>query len=210
MTFARRTFWPCKRKPQPPVPPCRPRDGGLTAPQWRRVATLCSFIEPLDHGLASTLPMHVLPPNRLRLFNPVQALQALLSQQLLQPGWSHRCARFEALFQGQALRRDFKAFMIALVPRVLEAGQTATPIALRWAVEDAWTDERVLKRWQTFAGALSPAACEALVSRAAARKLATSAVEVIAPAQACDGWSLETRGWVATAPGPLPRRSVAG
>ncbi len=182
---------------------------GLTGPQWRRVATLCSFVEPLDHAVASSQPMHVLPPNRLRLFNPVQALQALLSRQLLQPGWSHRCARFESLLQGPALRRDFKTFMIALLPRVLEAGRTATPETLRWAVEDAWADERVQKRWQAFAGPLTPAACESLVRQAAARKLATCRVETLGPALAIEGWSLETRGWIAIPPRE-PRLAAAG
>jgi len=47
---------------------------GLTAEQWARVAVLCSFLEALPHDEACALPLLVLPPNRLRLFNPVQAL----------------------------------------------------------------------------------------------------------------------------------------
>src|SRR5512139_905565 len=60
---------------------------GLSAAQWSRVAVLCSFVEPLPHNEACTLPLLVLPPNRLRLFNPAQALQAFVSQQLLVAGW---------------------------------------------------------------------------------------------------------------------------
>ncbi|MEO7008072.1 MAG: hypothetical protein ABI156_02885, partial [Caldimonas sp.] len=71
-----------------------PGSAGLTAAQWARIATLCSFVEPLPHDEAVALPLRVFPPNRLRLFNPVQALQAMLSRQLLQPGWSRRGARF--------------------------------------------------------------------------------------------------------------------
>ena len=169
----------------------------LTAAQWARVATLCSFVEPLSHEEAAALPLLVLPPNRLRLFNPVQALQALLSRQLLQPGWSHRYARFEALLKGKELKRDFKAFVIALLPRVLEAGRLTEPAAMRWAIEDAWSNALVQKRWQAFAGPLEAETCEALVRCAAAKKLVTVRVESLAPARATEGWNLETRGYVA-------------
>ena len=124
---------------------------GLTAEQWSRVAVLCSFVEPLSHEEASALPMLVLPPNRLRLFNPVQALQAFISQQLTTPGWSHRMTRLEDLLPGKLLRRSFQTFFHALLPRVLEAGRSATPQQLRWAIEDAWRHPLVLQRWTAFA-----------------------------------------------------------
>ena len=174
--------------------------GGLTAPQWRRVATLCSFVEPLNHSEAVARPLHVLPPNRLRLFNPVQALQAMLSRQFLVPGWSQRCARFEDLLKGKELKRDFKAFVIALLPRILEAGKALDPQATRWAIEDAWANALVQKRWQAFAGPLDPAECEALVRVAAARRLSTTRVEALGPMLATDGWNLETRGYVVEMP----------
>ena len=169
---------------------------GLTAAQWARIATLCSFVEPLRHEEAVTLPLRVLPPNRLRLFNPVQALQAMLSRQLLQPGWSRRCARFEALLKGKEAKRDFRAFVIAVLPRVLEAGRLADPLAMRWAIEDAWSNLLVQRRWQAFAGPLGAEACAALVQRTAAKKLATVRIESFEPARATEGWNLETRGYV--------------
>ncbi|WP_395694172.1 hypothetical protein [Piscinibacter sp.] len=173
-----------------------PAGGGLTLAQWARVAVLCSFVEPLSHEEACALPLLVLPPNRLRLFNPVQALQAFVSRQLLAPGWSQRVARFEALLPGKPLRRAFQMFFHALLPRVLEAGRTDDVQRARWAVEDAWRNPLVMKRWAAFARLLTAAQCEQLVARAAAKGLATQRVEQIDTAAATEGWNLETRGYV--------------
>jgi hypothetical protein len=181
---------------------------GLSRAEWARMATLCSFVQALTHETAVALPMHLLPPNRLRLFNPAQGLQALLSQQLLQPGWSRRFRRFEAeLLPCQATQRDFRAFVTAMLPRALEAGPSAAPWAARWAVEDAWSNALVQKRWQAFAGPLGAAACEALVRKAHAAGLATSRVEVLSDASATDGWNLTGRGHVAEAAEAPARRS---
>lgn len=169
---------------------------GLGADAWMRVAVLCSFVEPLPHEAACRLPMRVLPPNRLRLFNPVQALQAFVSRQLLTPGWSQRISRFEALLPSAALRRDFKSFFMTLLPRVLEAGLARGACQARWAVEDAWRDEPVLERWTAFASSLTPLQCEALLTRAAARQLATTVIQPLTAANATDGWQLATRGYL--------------
>ena len=184
-------------------------EGGLTVAQWARVAVLCSFVEPLSHEEASALPLLVLPPNRLRLFNPVQALQAFVSRQLLTEGWSQRIARFEVLLTGKPARRAFQMFFHALLPRVLEAGRTDDPQRARWAVEDAWRNPLVMKRWIAFARLLTAAQCEQLVARAAAKGLATQRVEQIDTAAAIDGWNLETRGYVphaVVARGAAPRQ----
>ena len=169
---------------------------GLSAAQWARVAVLCSFVEPLPHEEACTLPLLVLPPNRLRLFNPVQALQAFVSLQLLKPGWSHRISRLEDLLPGKPARRAFQSFFHALLPRVLEAGLNSDPLHARWAVEDAWRNPLVLQRWTSFATLLSAAQCEALVAKATARKLGTLRVEHASDEQATDGWNLASRGYV--------------
>ena len=97
--------------------------GGLTAAQWDRVATLASFVEPLTHEQACVQPLLVLPPNRLRLFNPAQALQAFVSRQLLAPGWSLRMSRIEALLPAKVAQRSFQTFFHALLPRVLKVGR---------------------------------------------------------------------------------------
>jgi hypothetical protein len=176
----------------------RNRDGidGLSAAQWARVAVLCSFVEPLAHEEAAALPLLVLPPNRLRLFNPVQALQAFVSRQLLAPGWSHRVTRFEALLPGKPSRRAFQMFFHALLPRVLEAGRHTAPHEVRWAIEDAWRHPLVMKRWTAFARLLTPVQCEALLARATARRLGTQRVEQMDEARATEGWNLASRGYV--------------
>jgi hypothetical protein len=170
---------------------------GLTGEQWARVAVLCSFVEPMPHEAACAIALRVLPPNRLRLFNPVQALQAFISRQLLKPGWSQRISRFEDLLPGKPLRRDFKSFFMALLPRVLEAGKLGEPHEARWAVEDAWRAPLVLQRWTQFARQLTAAQCDALIAKAAARRLGTGAVLALPDAQAIDGWNLATRGYEA-------------
>lgn len=169
---------------------------GLTAGQWARVAVLCSFVEPLAHDEACALPMLVLPPNRLRLFNPAQALQAFVSRQLLQPGWSQRVSRLEALIPGKPAQRAFQAFFMAMLPRVLDAGRNIAPHEARWAVEDAWRNPLVQRRWTTFARLLTAEQCEAIVKRATARKLGTGVVNQLSDAQATEGWNLQTRGYV--------------
>jgi len=180
---------------------------GLTAAQWSRVAVLCSFVEPLPHDEAAALPLLVLPPNRLRLFNPVQALQAFVSRQLLQPGWSTRVSRFEALLPGKPARRAFRLFFHALLPRVLEAGRCHAPHEVRWAIEDAWRNPLVQRRWTAFARPLDAAQCEALVARATARMLGTTLALQHGEAQATEGWNLESRGYVPHAM-PMRRRTA--
>jgi len=170
--------------------------GGLSGEQWARVATLASFVEPLPHDEACALPLLVLPPNRLRLFNPVQALQAFVSQQLLKPGWSQRVSRFEELLPGKALRRDFKTFFMSLLPRVIEAGRSGDAAHARWAIEDAWRASLVQQRWARFARQLSATQCESLLARAAARKLGSATLLPHTDAGATDGWNIATRGYV--------------
>jgi hypothetical protein len=172
---------------------------GLTGEQWARVAVLCSFVEPLPHEAACAIALRVLPPNRLRLFNPVQALQAFISRQLLKPGWSQRISRFEDLLPGKPLKRDFKSFFMALLPRVLEAGKLTEAHEARWAVEDAWRAPLVQQRWTQFARQLSAAQCDALVTKATARRLGTGIVFALPDSQATEGWNLASRGYEAPA-----------
>lgn len=173
-----------------------PGIAGLGAEQWARVAVLCSFVEPLPHDEACALPLLVLPPNRLRLFNPAQALQAFVSQQLLKPGWSRRVSQFEVLLPGEALRRDFRGFFMTLLPRVIEAGRAGEPLQPRWALEDAWRAALVQQRWTRFARQLGATQCEALLERAAARRLGATLVVPLTDAGATDGWNLATRGYL--------------
>ena len=169
----------------------------LDADAWSRIAVLCSLVQPLPHDEACALPLRVLPPNRLRLFNPAQALQTALGRLLLADGWSVRVRRIAALLPAGAARRSLLEFFAALLPRFLEGGRGRPALEARWAVEDAWRAPLVLKRWQAFARPLGAAGCEALLLRAAQRGWVAQAVWQLADAAATDGWALATRGHVA-------------
>lgn len=171
------------------------RLGGLAEAEWQRLAVLASFVTPLAHEEAAQIPLHVLPPNRLRLFNPIQALQALVTRQLATPGWSARLARLEALLPTDELRADFNRFLLALAPRVLAAQELQSPHQIRWALEDAWSQPLVQKRWLRFALQLTAEQAENLVERAAARKLCP--VHIQRHDDATDGWALASGGYEA-------------
>ncbi len=161
---------------------------GLPAAAWWRMAALRSFATPLPFALAAGLPLAVLPPNRVRLLNAVQGLQALLTRSFAAPRWAERCRRFASWLPEHTLRLDFNLFVGAMAPRVLEAGND--PAALRQALEDAWLNERVQRRWQHFALQLGEAATEALLKKATEAGLAGVRTLHHAPEQATDGWAL--------------------
>jgi hypothetical protein len=168
---------------------------GLSTAQWERVAALVSFVTPLEHEQAARMPLHLLPPPRLRLLNPVQGLQALLTLQLAHPAWSQRLARIEALFEALGLRQDYNLFIHTLIPRLLAAQVRDDPLRTRWALEDAWTHEALNRRWQRLALRLDPDAAQTLVSRMVARGLAPQGVLAHATnEQATEGWALERQG----------------
>lgn len=160
----------------------------LNAPAWWRLAALRSYATPLPFAVAAGLPLAALPPNRVRLLNAVQGLQALLTRSFCAPRWSERCRRFAQWLPEHTLRQDFNLFVGAMAPRVLEAGND--PAALRQALEDAWLNERVLRRWQHFALQLGETATEALLARATEAGLAGIRTLHHAAEQATDGWAL--------------------
>lgn len=176
-----------------------PPDGLDPAACWR-LAVLASFVTPLPFAEAARVPLRVLPPNRVRVLNSVQGLQALLTLQFATPGWSARVRAIAALLPvapgssastGSALRHDFQLFVGALAPRLLEAGAGADPRAVRRALEDAWCDERLNRRWQQFVLALGEAGVQTLLERVTACSAAGLAgvhTLVHAPEQAVDGW----------------------
>jgi len=175
------------------------RNSGLTPEQWQRVAVLTSFVTELPHAQAARLPLAVLPPNRLRLFNPIQALQTLVTRQFMQAGWSQRLARLQALMP-EAAQAEFNRFVLALAPRALAAGAHADALALRWALEDAWTtQELVHKRWTRFALTLDAAAAERLVERATQLQLSPTHVQQHDAPRATEGWALERGGYACAA-----------
>ena len=192
-----------------PSPLAAAEPATLTAAQWARIAILCSFVTELGHNQAAALPLLVLPPNRLRLFNPVQALQAVVTRQFAQAGWTTRVARIAALLPGKRVRRDFHVFINALLPRVIESGPQADAHATRWTLEDAWRNPLVLRCWTRFALQLDATQAERIVLRASELRLCDRFAVATSLAQATEGWGLGQGGHVrandATAL-PRPRR----
>jgi len=169
---------------------------GLTAGQWSRVALLCSFVTELPHAQAAGLPLLLMPPNRLRLHNPIQALQAIVTRAFVQPDWRRRVAALAALLPGKVLRRDFQVFVHALLPRVLEARRPTHALEWNWILEDAWHNPLVLRCWTRVARQLNADQAEQIVLRACAKRLCTQRVESLSQARATEGWALETRGYM--------------
>lgn len=178
---------------------CGEAIAGLDAAAWWRLAALGAFVLPgLPFADAARLPLAVLPPNRVRVMNAAQGLQALVTQLFLRPGWSSRARRLALMLPAHTLRHDFNLFVGAMAPRVLEAGHG--PATLRTALEDAWCHERVQRRWQHFVLALGATACECLLEQAARAGLAGVRTLTHGAEQAVDGWGLP-----ASLPAPAQR-----
>ena len=184
------------------------RVDGLDAAAWTRLGVLISFVTPLPHEQAARLPLRVLPPNRLRLLNPVQGLQALVTRELGRPDGMRRLRALAGLLPGEALRTDFARFLSALLPRCLEAGRDADMRAVREALEDAWADDCVNRRWQRFALQLDETLIEELLARHAAHQASGTRILLHDRSLATDGWALERCGRVA-AP-EAPRAGLGG
>jgi hypothetical protein len=200
--------------PQPPAPGQAPAalGDGLSAAEWARLAVLMSFATPLPHEVAATLPLLVLPPNRLRLVNPIQGLQALVTQQLLQHGFAVRIAQLTSLLPGLELRRDFHLFFHTLLPRAWHGGRPETPEQMRDRLEDAWQQPDVLRRWQRFSSQLSAEQADHLLRRLVAKGLAGTArrTEWHPPARATEGWALEQAGAAAHRASPEAQAAATG
>lgn len=187
--------------------PARP--GGLSASQWGRLALLASYVTPLPHDEAAALPMLLLPPNRLRMFNPVQALQAVITHALAHETPNRRLAAIRGAVPA-AQHGDVDAFLVALRAAFEQQAASRPGGPARWALEDAWDDRRVLARWKRLARALTAADCEAIVTRCGG-----DATACLPAALATEGWALESGGYLRPR-GPAPadrgrrRAGVAG
>lgn len=175
---------------------CDPVDG-LDATQWTRLAVLVSFATPLPHAQAAALPLRVLPPARLHVLNPVQALQVMLTLQFTEGGYARRLVTLAALMPDCDTRQAFQVFMHTLLARRLAAGDLRDEAAVRQALEDTWADPLVLRRWQRLALRLTPAQCEQLLQAAERRGLAGRNARWLPLTRATEGWALDRRGLVA-------------
>ena len=164
---------------------------GLDHAAWLRLAVLASFATPLPHAQAALLPLCVLPPNRVRVINPVQALQVMLTLQFSQAGYARRLLGLAALMPNGEARQAFQIFMHTLLARRLAVGITPTPLQLRQAMEDTWGDALVNRRWQRLATWLTAADCEQLLQRASQRGLVVGGSRWLSRESATEGWALD-------------------
>ncbi len=172
---------------------------GLNAREWARLAALMSYCTPLSHAEAANLPLLVLPPPRLRLLNPVQAVQAGLTLCFAGLG---RAPKLDALVRifPRCAQEEVKSFVTTLLARRISAGPAANPAQLRSLLEAAWCEPLIVRRWQRVALRLDAASCEAV---AAALPAAWSSVvtgsaplRYLSLERATEGWALETGGRV--------------
>jgi hypothetical protein len=160
----------------------------LSAGEWQRLRLLQSFVTPLAHEAAACLPLLLLPPNRLRMLNAIQGLQALVTLQLGGERWGARIAPLVEALPDAATRRDFQLFFHSLMARLLEGGRETDPQRLRLRMESAWLDRGLQARWQRFALRLDADAAEALLQRASLQPLPSTGLLWHAPDIATDGW----------------------
>ena len=137
---------------------------GLPLRHWRRIVALKSLATPLPHDEAARIPLLVLPPNRVRLVNPIQELQAVLTLQLSVPGWGQR-ARGVADSLPQALRTEFNLFFNSLLAQALRQGHGDAKPEMRDALAAAWGGEVVMRRWGRFAALVDADLAGTLVER---------------------------------------------
>jgi hypothetical protein len=143
---------------------------GLSLRQWRRLVALKSLATPLSTAEAARIPLHVLPPNRLRLVNPIQELQAVLTLQLAVPGWGQR-ARGIADAMPLALRCEFNLFFNSLLAQALREHKGPARADMRDALTLAWADAVVQRRWLRLARLVDAPLAEKLVDRLANERM---------------------------------------
>lgn len=142
---------------------------GLDLPAWRRLHSLISLATPQTHAQAASQALHLLPPPRVRLLNPVQALQTLLTLVFTGPGYARQLTDLGALMPHAQARRAYFLFMNAMLARRLSARGAAPCAQVRTALEQAWSHPLVQQRWQALALLLTPAQAEQVVRRVVQR-----------------------------------------
>ncbi len=142
---------------------------GMELPAWRRLQALTNLATPLAHDQAAAQPLHVLPPPRVRLLNPVQGLQAVLTMVFTGPGYARQLTDLGAFMPHAQARRAYFLFMNAMLARRLSARGAVPPALVRHALEQAWSHPLVQQRWQSLAQVITPAQAERVLRLVAQR-----------------------------------------
>lgn len=186
---------------------------GMELPAWRRLQALTSLATPLAHDQAAAQPLHVLPPPRVHLLNPVQGLQAVLTMVFAGPGYARQLTELGAFMPHAQARRAYFLFMNAMLARRLSARGAVPSALVRHALEQAWSHPLVQQRWQALARMITPAQAERVLRLVAQRGAGSVGVPgSAAPASPVGGvvgamrfawrWmdaSAATDGWAAAA-----------
>jgi hypothetical protein len=193
---------------------------GLDLTAWRRLTTLTSLATPpgrmssaassasrstgasVAHLAAQPAlqALHVLPPPRVRLLNPLQGVQALLTMVFMTPGYARALTDLGALMPHAQARRAYFMFMNAMLARRLSARGAVPREQVRAVMEQAWSHPLVQQRWASLAQTLKPAHAERLLRLAAQRSAGGPGVawRWTEEAVATEGWALEAQGLVDT------------
>lgn len=174
---------------------------GLSAREWARLATLMSYCTPLSHAEAANLPLLVLPPPRLRLLNPVQAVQAGLTLCFARPDRVPKVDALVRLFP-KWVHHEVRSLVTTLLARRIAVGPAASRAQLGAALEAAWCEPLIIRRWQRVALRMDPASCEAvaavLPAAWASAVGSTAPMRYLSLEQATEGWALDTGGRVSS------------
>jgi hypothetical protein len=168
---------------------------GLDARQWARLATLMSYCTPLSHAEAAHLPLLVLPPPRLRLLNPAQAVQASLTLCFARPA---RAPKVDSLIRAfpAGVHHELRSFLTTLLARRIAVGPAATEGQLKAALEAAWCEPLIIRRWHRVAWRMDVASCEAVAAALPAATFGAVPLRYLDFSQATEGWALATGGLV--------------
>ena len=168
---------------------------GLNAREWARLAALMSYCTPLSHVEAANLPLLVLPPPRLRLLNPVQAVQAGLTLCFAHPGRTPKLDALVRIFPA-GVQHEVRSFLTTLLARRIAAGPAACQDHLNAALEAAWCEPLIVRRWQRVALRMDAASSEAVAATLPAAASGSAPMRYLGIEQATDGWALDTGGLV--------------
>lgn len=176
----------------------------LDAPAWRRLAVLRSFVQALTPAEAATLPLHVLPPARLRVLSPVQGLQVAMTLALLHTDRTTRLMQLVDAADGEDLRLALRLFALTLLARRPADLHAQPPAARRHTLEDLWDDPLLQRRWSRLALRLTDEAAQGLLRRVLTGRGAKEGWRTLDLSQAIDGWDAPAR----MAPVRRPSRTV--
>ena len=163
----------------------------LDAAAWRRLGVLRSFVQPLQPAEVARLPLHVLPPNRLRVLSPVQGLQVAATLALRGADRAVRLLQMATLARDEDTRQALRVWLLTLLARCPGDLDRLAPTAARQALEDLWADALLQRRWERLALRLSDHDAERLLLQARRRGLLGRAWRPLEAGFATDGWDVQ-------------------